>query len=97
MSLEKFLDMWTRKNLTVILCKDEDYSEMFTNVDYIDMGKAPIENILEFIICAFVPYLTEFKESEYLCKNLMKSEVTTFYVNSTYMIVWIKEKKDANS
>ena len=96
MTLEIFLEMWTRKNLTVILCNDEDYSAMFTEVDMIDMGKAPIENILEFIICAFIPCLTEFKESEYLCENLMKSEVTTFYVNSTYMIVWIKEKKDAN-
>lgn len=93
MTLEKFLDMWTRKNLTVMLCRDEDYSEMFTEVDYIDMGKSPIENILEYIICAFIPHMTENKESEYLCRNLMKSKVTSFYVNSTYMIVWIKEEQ----
>lgn len=95
MTLKYFIEwLWTRKNLTVILCKDEDYSAMFTEVDRIVMQNKSIENILEFIICAFVPYLTELNESEYICEKLMSSKVTNFCVTSTYMIIWIKEEDE---
>lgn len=92
MTLKYFLEeLWSRKNMTVALCDYDDYSRMFADIDEIEIGKVDIENILEYIIWAFQPHLTENRESEYLSEKLMMSEVKAFYINRNFMIIWIKE------
>ena len=91
MTLKQFLDMWTRKNLTIILSKSQWYDEMFDLVDDINEGKKKISEIQEHIICGIVPYYSQYIEEYYIKDCWMDARVTNFYIGTTTIIIWIEE------
>ena len=90
MTLKQFLDMWTRKNRTLILCKDKFYDDMFDDIDRINEGELSVEDIKQSIICAVIPQLTDYIEGYYLRDMLNEAEVTEFFIGEKEIIVWIK-------
>lgn len=92
--LEDFLDMWTRKNRIVILCKERSYDDMFDVVDDINEGKATIRDIPEYVIGAIVPDLSQYKVSYLLSDRWNKAEMTDFFIGETAVIIWIKDGEE---
>lgn len=92
MKLREFLDSWTRKNLTVILCDADDSDEMFDLVDDINDGKAKISDIREYVICAFVPHYSQYAERYYIRERWMNAEVEEFYIGTNAMLIWVREE-----
>ena len=92
--LEDFLDMWTRKNRIVILCRERSYDDMFDVVDDINEGKATIRDIPEYVIGAIVPDLSQYKVSYLLSDRWNKAEVTDFFIGETAAIIWIKDGEE---
>lgn len=91
MTLNKFIDIWTRQKHIVYLCSDKDYDDMFNLIDEINDGEKKIEDIREYFICAFIPSCSQFVTVYYLKDKLGCAEVEHFYIGDGYMIVWIEE------
>ena len=96
MKLKDFLDMWTRKNLTVMLCDADDYDEMFDLVDDINDGKTKVSDIQQYLICAFLPHYCQFTEKYYISMRWMNAEVENFYVGTTAMLIWIRDNEESH-
>lgn len=90
MTFQEFSDMWTRKNLPIVLCPSEYYDDMFDKVDEINECKASVEDIIEYTIGAIIPYYSQYKESYLISKEWAEAEVTNFFVGSAISIVWMK-------
>lgn len=90
MTFQEFSDMWTRKNLPIVLVPSECYDDMFDKVDEINEGKASVEDIIEYTIGAIIPYYSQYKESYLISKEWAEAEVTNFFVGSAISIVWVK-------
>ena len=92
MTLEAFCDLWTRKNRTIVLCESESYDEMFDIIDSINDGDSDLSDILQYVIGAIVPQLSQYKESVLIDKKWSKSTVTDFYIGKSFVIIWIKPR-----
>ena len=91
MTLSIFLDICTSKKHIVYLCSDKYYDDMFNLIDDINEGKKKIEEIDEYLICAFIPGSSQFVTAYYLKGKFADAEVEHFYIGDGYMIVWIEE------
>lgn len=91
MTLNEFIDNWTRNKHIVYLCSDEHYDEMFDLIDEINDGEKKIDDIREYFICTFIPSCSQFVTAYYLKGTLANAEVDHFYIGDGYMIVWIEE------
>lgn len=94
MTLNEFMDIWTRKKHIVYLCPDKYYNDMFDLIDEINEGKKKIEEIEEYTICAFIPSGCDFIVKYYLKDGLANATVENFYIGDGYMVVWIKEVEE---
>lgn len=103
MILSEFLDMWTRKNCTIALCKASHYDHMFDIVDEINDGimdpfTCPSNaDFTSATICAFDPYLSQFKTEYYLRDEWLNAEVVYFFVKDKLVIIWIRNENDNES
>ena len=96
MTLNEFINICSaREKYIVYLCSDEDYDEMFVLIDEINDGEKEIEDIGEYIICAFIPHCGLFTTACYLKNKLADAKVEHFYAGDGYMIVWIDEGKSS--
>lgn len=91
MSFQEFCDMWTRKNLPIVICPSRWFEDMFDKVDEINEGKANAEDIQEYVIGAIIPYYTQYRECMYIRNKWVNAKVTHFYVGTAFSIVWIEE------
>lgn len=94
MTLNEFMEIWTRKKNTVYLCQEECYDDMFDLIDEINDGEKKIDEIFEYTICAFIPNSCDFIVAYYLKDRLADAKVEHFYIGDGYMIVWIEESRD---
>ena len=94
MKLKEFLDMWTRKNLTIMLCHADSFDEMFDLVDDINDGKTKISDIQEHVICAFIPHYCQYTERYYIRECWMNAEVEEFYVGTNAMLIWVRTEDE---
>lgn len=94
MTLNEFLDIWTRNKHIVHLCPDKYYDDMFDLIDEINDGEKKIEEIREYLICTFIPGCSQFVTAYYLKDRLADAEVEHFYIGDGYMIVWIEESEE---
>lgn len=88
MTLSEFMDMWTRGNRTVVICKAEYFDDMFDLVDMLNEGHAKIEDCRNWMECAVLPYITQFCAAYYLHPKYAYSKVENFFIGDTYVIVW---------
>ena len=93
MTLNEFIDIWTRKNSIVYICPDRYYDEMFDLIDDIDEGMKKIEEIFAYTICAFIPNACDFKVRYYLKDEFAYAIVKNFYIHDGYIIIWIAERR----
>ena len=94
MTLNDFIDIWTRKKHIVYLCPDRFYDDMFDLIDEINDGEKEIKEIFDFTICAFIPTSFDFIVKYYIKDKFADAEVVYFYVGDGYMIVWISVSED---
>lgn len=94
MTLNEFINIWTRNKHIVYLCPDEYYDDMFNLIDEINDGEKKIEEIREYFICTFIPSGSQFVIAWYLKDKFADAEVEHFYIGDGYMIVWIEESED---
>ena len=90
-TLNAFMDIWTRKKHTVYLCPDKYYDDMFNLIDEINDDEKKIDEIREYAICAFIPNACDFIIKYYLKDKLVDAKVEHFYIGDGYVIVWIEE------
>ena len=90
MTLEQFIDCWTRKyRTTVILCDEKDYDDMFDLVDEIRDGKKDITFLEAYSLGGFITSVSEYKETYLLKDRFTKGTVENFYIEQDYMVIWI--------
>lgn len=93
MTVKEFCDeIWTRKNVPILICPERAYEDMFDLVDDINDGKTKIEDINnnEYVMGAYLPYFTQYT-LEYMCaERFAQAELTHFYVGQGISIIWIK-------
>lgn len=94
MTLNEFIDNWTRNKHIVYLCPDKYYDDMFNLLDEINDGEKRINEIREYLICTFIPSYSQFITAYYLKDKFADAEVEHFYIGDDYMIVWIEETED---
>lgn len=94
MTLNEFMDIWTRKKHTVYLCPEGYYDDMFELIDEINDGEKKVDEIRECTICAFIPNSCDFIVEYYLKDRLADAKVEHFYIGDGYMIVWIEESEE---
>ena len=94
MTLNEFIDIWTKSKHIVYLCPDKYYDDMFELIDEINDGEKKIEEIREYLICTFIPSCSQFVTAWYLKDRLADAQVEHFYIGDGYMIVWIEESED---
>ena len=95
MTLREILNLWTRKNRTVIISDYNWYDEMFDLVDDINEGNTKIEDISNYVLFAILPHYTQYIESFYIKDEWMLAEVEGFFIGDTAIIIWVdrEEKK----
>lgn len=93
MTLCEFVDeIWTRKNVPILLCPASAYDDMFDKVDDINDGKADAEHISEYTLGAFLPHLTQYMLRFMIADKFADADVTHFYIGKGIAIVWIEEE-----
>lgn len=95
MRLSEFLDTWTRKNRTIVLTKASYYDDMYDVVDEINEGKAGIEDIVEYVIGAFIPQWSQYREGYLLAQKWLNADVEYFFIHDKFVIIWIREVMSA--
>ena len=91
MTLERFLDNWTRKaGATVILCNNEYYEDMFDLIDDIKDGKKDISFVYPNALGIIVSGLSHYKDTYLLKDRFAKGTVKNFFIYGDYMVIWIE-------
>lgn len=94
MTLEKFLDTWTRKKHTIILCDCKYYDDMFDLIDEISEGKNDIDMVCPYAYGAIIGGFGDFRETVLLNETIMNAEVEDFFIYKDTVIIWINKRRD---
>ena len=94
MTLDDFMDLWTRKNLAVVLCNSYAYEDMFDVIDEMnDNDRAYMSDlgeIEEHIIGVIEPRYSQYKTSVLIKEEYANAEVTNFFIGTSFVLIWIK-------
>lgn len=93
MTLNEFLDMWTRANRMVVVCDTRYCDDMFDIVDDLNENKKHIQDIKEYIEFAIVPYYTQWRAKHYLSSEYSDARVDEFFIGDCYVIVWVEKEE----
>lgn len=93
MTLDKFLDTWTRKKHTIILCDYKYYDDMFDLIDEISEGRNDIEMVWPYAYGAIIGGFGDFREIVLLNETIMNAEVEEFFIHKDTVIIWIEKKE----
>ncbi len=94
MSLYDFLKMWAFENRTIVVCKSEDFEEMYEMINRINKGDKMIVYIQDYMIDRYISDRYSYRAVFFIAPRWKNAKITNFYIGKNELIVWVDTKKE---